>query len=410
MKPSVFKQLDAVAIETQRLKASPRFWNAGLFRYRDRLWLCYRFHLKEHSGRCALAVVELDEKTHQPIGRSQWLKFSGPTGTEHHEDGRLFVFNGQPHVSYTEVHNYIVNVSYNCVMKYARLKLVGRNWCIDEIFHPQWGRNGGLSKEKNWIFFEYQKRLHVIYESVPRHVVLELDGQRVVRTYEAPGPAWHFGEMRGGTPPVLMADGTMLAIFHSRLPGLSSPNWYRYYGAAYTFQAEPPFAPLRISTRPLMTGSEEDGHGVDQRKLKANVDLWKPYVVFPCGLVTNGTGWLCSLGVNDWQCAVAHLKPDQLFLGAANGSDIQPRYFRRSNGSLPVKMLDDNQRFKFLQWEIPRARQTGVGTGYMKCANPREAQLIAELPEVEEINFAEFEHAFLAVAGTRPELRRITDK
>ena len=36
---------------------SPRHWNCGLFRYADKLWMSYRFHLKQHSGRCATAIV-----------------------------------------------------------------------------------------------------------------------------------------------------------------------------------------------------------------------------------------------------------------------------------------------------------------------------------------------------------------
>lgn len=396
MKPSIFRQLEAVAIEQKHLKPSPRHWNCGLLRYRDRLWMSYRFHLREPGSRCALAIVEIDPKTLQPCGSSQLLKFSGPTGTEHHEDGRLFMFRGKPHIAYTEMRGYRPGVDYLCVVKYARLKLIGSNWRIDEVFHPQWGKNDGRGKEKNWILFECAGELYAIYETTPRHVILHLREEKVLRTHETLGPVWHFGIARGGTPPVLMPDGQLMAIFHSRVNTEVPPHHVRYYGAAYTFQKEPPFTPLRVSTRPVMVASEADGHQVDPRF----VDGWKPFVVFPCGLVPDGDGWLSSLGVNDWQCAIAKLRPDQLFLGAANGSDIQPRYFRTENGSKAVKLMTDAGSCRMLPWSVPRWRPTGAGVGYMKCTDPREAQSVAETPGVTEVSFAEFDGAFLVAAST----------
>jgi hypothetical protein len=103
VKPSLFRQVEAVKIEGREMLPSPRHWNCGLIRYKDRLWLSYRFHLKEHAGRCATAIVQLDDKTLQPVGRSDHLLLSGPVGTEHHEDARLFLFKGEVYLSYTEM-------------------------------------------------------------------------------------------------------------------------------------------------------------------------------------------------------------------------------------------------------------------------------------------------------------------
>ncbi|MBU2072778.1 MAG: hypothetical protein KKA68_21295, partial [Gammaproteobacteria bacterium] len=153
MKPSLFEQLQAVAIDPTKLKPSPRHWNCGMLRYKNRLWLSYRYHLKQHAGRIATAIVEIDQKTFQPIGKSQWLKFSGPTGDEHHEDARLFMFRDEPHISFTEMRGYKPGVDYTSVMKYAKLKLRGCKWEVEKVFHPRFGVNDGRAKEKNWVFF-----------------------------------------------------------------------------------------------------------------------------------------------------------------------------------------------------------------------------------------------------------------
>jgi len=388
-KPSIYTQLDAIQVNSSGLFQSPRQWNCGLLRYEDKLWLSYRYHLKEAGGRCATAIVQLDAKTFQPVGKSQRVMLSGPRGNEHHEDARLFLYRGEPHISYTEMHSYQPGVSYLCVTKYARLRLKAGRWSVAKIFHPQFGRNDGRSREKNWVFFETPDGLHAVYSGTPQHVVIQLDGERIVGKYETPAPAWHFGPVRGGTPPLLQPDGTFLSIFHSSLPTEVPPHFVRYYAAAYTFDSKPPFAPIRISTQPLMAGSEADGHEVDPRY----VEGWKPYVVFPCGLVPDGSGWLCSLGVNDWACAVARMKPDKLHLGAANGSDIPPRYFKTENGSMPVAVRGDDGKTRHLHWDVTRGRFGRSGIGYMRCANPMEAQAVCEANGVAEIGFAEYDRA-----------------
>lgn len=399
-KPSLFTQVDAVAVGARSLKTSPRHWNCGLMRYKDRLWLAYRYHLKEKAGRCATAICELDPVTLQPSGKSQWLPLGGPTGTEHHEDARLWLFKGEPYVSYTEMRGYRPGIDYTCVIKYAKLRLRGAKWEVSDVWQPIFGRNDGRSKEKNWVFFDHDGAVHAVYSTGPQHQVIRLEGERVTKVYDSPGPAWHFGMVRGGTSPVLQPDGTFLSIFHSSVATEVAPHFVRYYAAAYTFEGRPPFAPIRVSTRPLMVGSEADGHQVDPRY----VEGWKPYVVFPCGLVERvegGTGgWFVSLGVNDWQCAVARIRPDQLFLGAANGTDIPPRYFRRANGTLPVPVFTGGGRKRLIEWMVPRTPFGMAGVGYMMCDNPLDAQEVSEFPGSEEIGFAEFDQATARMRAT----------
>jgi predicted GH43/DUF377 family glycosyl hydrolase len=394
VKPSLFTQLDAVAINAALLKDSPRCWNCGMFRHRERLWLAYRYHLQEPCSRCAVAICELDAKTLQPCGKSQQVQL-GKSKIAHYEDPRLFEVAGVPYISYTEMSSYEPGKDYRCVMKYSQLKLTSGRWSVVESWQPRYGLNDGKNREKNWVFFDYEGAIHAVYAGRPNHLVLRLNGEQVVTTYDAPGAMWHFGAFRGGTPPVKQADGTMLSIFHSSLPTEIAPHYIRYYAAAYTFEGEPPFAPLRISTRPLMVGSEEDGHRVDPRYVAG----WKPYVVFPCGLVPDGPNWLVSLGVNDWACAVARIKADGLHLGAANGSDIPPRYFSADNGSMPVPIRGEDGLPRHLHWTVVRGRVGRTGTGYMKCANPMEAQAVAEMAGVTEIKYADWDRA-LAVART----------
>ena len=398
-KPSVFSQINATAIASSALKDSPRHWNNGLLRLDGRLWMSYRFHLMTASGRCKTAICEIDEKTLQPRGPSQMLDLPETNGDEHMEDSRLFIFKGQPHVSYTEMTGYRPGVDFRCVMKYARLSLrTSREksiWKVHETYLPRYGRNDWKSKEKNWIFFEDRDRLHAIYQTDPDHRVLEIDGDRVVREHVTGRPVWEWGTIRGGTPPVRLRDGTMLANFHSSLQTEVPPSYVRYFAGAYRLSGKPPFDVIGISPRPILSASEEDGHKVDPRY----VDGWKPYVVFPCGLVDAGENYLVSLGINDWQAAIARLPADSIDLVAADGSEIRPRYFRRSNGSIPFSMFNSNRAPKTIMWSVPSPGPgSSAGLGYVKIISQREAQEISEQGGVTEIAEAEYERAMMVRA------------
>lgn len=391
MKPSIYRQVEAYQVPAPLLRASPRHWNPGLMRYEGRLWLAYRHHRREAQQRCGIAICPLDASFH-PEEKSQFLRFIGATGAEHHEDCRLFMFRGQPHISYAEMRGYRPGIDYTCVVKFARLSLDKKSrWHVEEEYQPQYGWNAGFAKEKNWVFFERDDRLFCVYATQPQHIVIEVDGNKIVgKPHITPEPVWHWGTVRGGTPPVWTGD-RWLAVFHSSLPSETAPHFVRYYAGVYTFEADPPFRILEISEAPLMAGSEEDRHQVDPRY----VEGWKPYVVFPCGLVPEPDGkYLVSLGVNDWQCVIARVSAEQFRLGKPDGSSFKPRYFRVPNGTIPMRFTDQSRRIQFVPWKIFRAGRCGAaGTGYMQVTDARQASEAAEHPGASEICETEYRMA-----------------
>lgn len=378
-----------------RLLPSPRHWNASIIDFDGERWLAYRFHRTDlPDSRCAIGMVRLGDDL-QPAGKSHLLELTGPTRTEHFEDPRLFVFLGRLHISYTEMRGYRPGVDYNCVVKYARLRWGRGRWMVEQMFQPRYGRNNGYSKEKNWVFFEADRTLYCFYQGTPRHVVLEIDEGKVVKEYVSAAPHWAWGTLRGGAAPVRDGDH-FLHVFHSSLPSETPPHFVRYYAGAYTFEARPPFLPLQISSRPIAAGSEEDGHQVDPRY----VEGWKPFVVFPCGLVPQSGGWLASFGVNDWQIVLSPLSQSQLRLVPADGSAIDTRYFRTLNGSRPEPILvmeDFGYRTDYLVWDVPQPVAGRAGVGYMKVIDPRVAEDLASRPHVEEIAEKDYAAKFAAV-------------
>lgn len=401
-KASIYKQIEAVRVQPGPfMKPSPRLWNPGFLHYKGRLWMAYRFHLGvEHGSRSAQAFVPLDRATFQPSAPSQHLNLPAIFGDEHFEDARLFIFKGQPHISYTHMTGYTPGTDYDCTIRYARLKLNGNRWLIEEEFWPKYGNNHGSGKEKNWAFFEYDGALHVVYCDQPTRKIIRLDGDRVVEEYESEAALWPWGLIRGGTPPIPYGTGKMIALFHSLTLGEPAPNYARYYAAAYVCEAKPPFKLLAVSHKPIMSGSEAEGHGIDPRYPKG----WKPFVAFPCGMVPDGKNWLVSLGVNDWQCAIGRITPDQLNLISPDRSDAPVRYFRTVNGSNPAKMITTSGLPTWLQWEIPSPNLRGITpTGYFATQDGREAEVLADAPLCEEIGAEQYRTAGGRMA-TQPQL------
>ena len=391
---SLFAQVDAVAIPGHLLKPSPRHWNCGLFKYRGSLWMAYRYHLDTPDSRCGIAICEINPKTLLPKNKGQYLDL-GPKGNSdlHHEDPRLFTFKGEPYISYTEMSEYRPGVDYSCIMKYARLSLRGGVWRVVSTYLPRFGNNDGRHKEKNWVFFEQAKKLYCIYSDTGSRMVLQIDGEKVVETYQSEEPYWDWGDVRGGTPPIDLGDGTMLTIFHSSAPiEEDEPRHYvRYYGAAYTFESKPPFKVLQISKQPIMCGSEEDGHKVDPRYTEG----WKPFVVFPCGMVKDKDTLLVSLGVNDWQCAIAKIPLSSLELGSPREIEVKPRWFMSTNSTLPVRAFaKDGTRIPAQEWEVFSAGTAyKPSVGYMKVVSSRMIHELTETPGVVEISEQQYEAA-----------------
>jgi hypothetical protein len=101
-----------------------------------------------------------------------------------------------------------------------------------------------------------------------------------------------------------------------------------------------------------------------------------------------------SLGINDWQSAIAQIYPAQLLLGAPDGSSFRPRFFKTENGTRPVRYINAHQQPVFLHWEIVNLRRgCRAGAGYMQASNAREAVEISEMPGVAEIPESEYRMA-----------------
>jgi predicted GH43/DUF377 family glycosyl hydrolase len=137
-------------------------------------------------------------------------------------------------------------------------------------------------REKNWVPFGYRGNLLLAYYLLPHQIFypyLDGSGECDLFSITRGNISWKWGELRGGTPALLIGK-EYLGFFHSSIEiatehsnGQVMPH---YFIGAYTFQKEPPFAITRISEKPII--------GKQFYKGKNYSYYWKPVrVVFPCG-------------------------------------------------------------------------------------------------------------------------------
>jgi len=148
--------------------------------------------------------------------------------------------------------------------------------------------------QKNWSPFEYKDEFRFIGTSTPHRIVQVKTQEK--KTWLGQGhtvaltsfttPKWKYGELRGGTPALLVNNGSnYLTFFHSSLqpiePQASSVSFTNmlktYFMGAYLFSSSPPFAIQATSVEPIIHHTMYTGPWSDLPLSYYHMD----YIVFP---------------------------------------------------------------------------------------------------------------------------------
>ena len=164
-------------------------------------------------------------------------------------------------------------------------------------------------------------KLCLLYKANPWTVYKFGDRWTQYEVFKSDGVTWPYGEIRGGTAPVLIGD-LYFTFHHSSLPWRG--RYRRYYAGAIGFEPFPPYTPRLITREPLLQGSQNDQW--TQRK---------PLVVFPCGALFINGNWLVSLGVNDIKAAWLELSHKSLLERMVPVEDTGAEIFQK-DGSKPA--------------------------------------------------------------------------
>lgn len=279
------------------------YFNPTLVKWKDKKFLIVRrAHWKNRKtdefGVNDLVAFEMQGK--MPI-RGTVIGMQARFPNEHFEDPRVVIHDGRMLVSccnftwakngWSGAHQMVAHVDPD------------DGWKVLKQYHPVYGGNGealGLNKghEKNWIYYVDGGGLSMVYSTSPFVRVHWRDGfvEPEELKFEWDSSLWGYGEIRGGTPPVLV-DGLYYTFFHSSTPWVGPKR--QYHMGCMTFKE---FGGIKsITPYPLLTGSSHDRWG------------WpKPACIFPGGCLVDKDLFYIAFGVNDLDCGWVEIPFDSL--------------------------------------------------------------------------------------------------
>lgn len=137
-------------------------------------------------------------------------------------------------------------------------------------------------REKSWSPFDYEGTFLFSYSLNPHRVFYPLmDNNECKTLYKTEqNITWNFGEIRGGTPSLLI-DDHYLGFFHSSIEMASfeskGKKMSHYFMGAYLFSKDPPFNLTHISQKPIIGSFFYTA---------PDYPSWKPLkAIFPAGFV-----------------------------------------------------------------------------------------------------------------------------
>lgn len=292
--PRVSEQVETIPLERWKMKANG--YNPSIVDFGSSMLMVYRYHEGSLATKFAIAQVTDDGE----VLKTWELPIYGADSAEDPKwfmQGKLLCLSWVQSKYPSELTSIVKHGAYSETF-------------IAKIVQPAIGKNDWTGVEKNWVFWSQDDSLYCLYQCQPTHKVFQLEDTDPVATFETSNPVWPYGNIRGGTPPVEY-EGKWLRFFHSQHANEPSLPKHRYFVGAYLMEPKPPFTVLAVSKRPVLYASEIDDFSPEQRKACTH---FKPNVAFPGGVVVRNGYWLLGLGVNDCECVIAKIKPENLHL------------------------------------------------------------------------------------------------
>lgn len=126
-------------------------YNPSVIDFNGRRLMSYRYHPVVGQWRTLLMMQEVIDGAYQ----ERPIQISGHYHDMSQEDGRLFIFRGKLHISFTlAVFPGVPNATVPCVCAYGELVERREGWFVEKVIIPKIGNNDWSGQCKNLVFFE----------------------------------------------------------------------------------------------------------------------------------------------------------------------------------------------------------------------------------------------------------------
>lgn len=313
-----------IAVHIKTLSGESLAYNPSVTRHNGRLLMFYRKQISLESFYSKIFSVELKENF-EPIEKTNKevkINIDHPKADNlSFEDPRAFIFEKKLFLSFS-----VRSINFK---NFTAISSLNDNLDASSTYIPRFGKNYKnvaassdirplqidfpkvvKTWEKNWQFFENQKKLYFSYKINPHVVVCwDLSSKKIIKKYKsfiAP-ECWRYGDLRGGTPPIKFGN-EYFSFFHSVI---EEKKLKRYLIGAYSFSADPPFSIRRISKSPIYYAEKSEIIGQKRKS-----------VVFPCGAFLKDGLWNISYGENDRAIKILRLNHEWLLENMAETSSL----------------------------------------------------------------------------------------
>jgi len=308
-------------LETQQIEipGHPLAFNPSIIRWQGRLLLSFRIRYPETLIN-QIGLIFLDEEFH-PDGSAQILdiRMPDPLSVPKRQDPRLVAIGDKLFVVYNNVllRNFKPEIRR---MFAAEVHFDGTGFYVDQAEYLRYFEDEKPDRsDKNWVPFDYEGTLLMARFLDPHWVLRPIWGTGICETFSKSARPiyWDWGQLRGGTPALLINPDEYLAFFHSsiNMPSLHSKGKIvrHYFMGAYVFSAHPPFEIKRMSSEPIIGKNFYLGK---------EHQTWKPlHVVFPGGFVFDDRYIWIAYGRQDHEIWIVKLDKERLLNSLTSTSD-----------------------------------------------------------------------------------------
>lgn len=311
------ERAQSFVLNTQKISIPgfPNAFNPSIIRWKGSLLLCFRdIPDLKYKYNSEIGLVWLDEKF-KPKSKPQLLDIKGKYSIipARAEDARLILVKDSLYIVYSD--NKDEKITRGGFRVYiGEIKLDGDNFSLHNVeCLSRYEGESILKREKNWVPFDYHGNLLLAYSISPHLILrplLQQSGKCETFSFIQQAIPWQWGDLRGGTPGLIVKDSEYLAFFHSSIDMKTVHSneqvMSHYFMGAYTFSSSPPFEITQVSPEPII------GKGFYHGKMYQ--PFWKQVrVVFPGGFIFDENYIWVAYGRQDHEIWIVKLNKHELF-------------------------------------------------------------------------------------------------
>jgi predicted GH43/DUF377 family glycosyl hydrolase len=266
-------------------------FNPSIIQYNNKLFMTFRVDITKFSRKTYFCEIDNNFNI-----ISSYDILNNDNKMKAYEDSRLFIYKNNLYVSFIQyTYNFLFRVNFANIIPGSKIK--NKN-----IYTPDIDNNNNIiSSQKNWLFFEKNNEIHVIYSLDPMIIVYKSESNKFIKwkqIIKKIGISWDYGEIRSSTTPIFIKKyNRYISFFHSHL---KTKDFYKeYFIGVFLFDDE--YNITNYTKKPLIISTKDD------------VSSYCAKCILPYGCIQVNNNLILTVGINDSESGIIELPIDKLF-------------------------------------------------------------------------------------------------